>query len=242
MAVIQYTAIVNQIRGKLNGSVFNKGKTSYTLQRKQQGKRSQTTAQLRRRANFSSIQRSWKELTINERVTAEHAATLNPVRDRFGNEVVLSGYNHWVKANLIISLLGFSIQKLLQARTAPALPLFFESSTTVFTTLPDGSIRIDSGAILQTVNTNDGTVGLMCYISFPMSQGVTSYSGRWFFIGGQRFPNATVPVPELDIGFSSVSGLNYPVPAPDQKVLIRIDVWNLAIGAMVQRIERETEF
>lgn len=36
MAIIQYTAVVNQIRGKLNGSVFNKTKTGYTLQRKQQ--------------------------------------------------------------------------------------------------------------------------------------------------------------------------------------------------------------
>lgn len=242
MAVVQYTAIVNQIRGKLNGSVFNKAKNAYTLQRKQSSPRRQTVLQLERRARFSSVQREWKLLTTGQRALASLAASLNPVRDRFGNETVLSGYNHFVKSNIIRTMARESILRDLRAVSSVPFNTVFESSVTDFATAPDGGVVVDSGAILQIDRVNPEFLTLMCYISFPMSQGVSSYNGRWFFIGAASYAAGQAPAPEIDVGFSNSVGINYPIPDPTQKVLIRIDVWFSEIAALVQRIEMQTTF
>lgn len=97
MAVIQYSALVTQLRGKLGGSQFNKGHAGYTLQRKSAPTIRQTRAQLTRRAIVSRVQRAWKEESAQRKNEAAQAAQSNPVFNRLGQQVVLSGYNHYVK-------------------------------------------------------------------------------------------------------------------------------------------------
>lgn len=97
MAVIQYSALVTQLRGKLGGSQFNKGHAGYTLQRKSTPTIRQTAAQLAQRQRVSTVQRSWKTETDLRKMQAAQAAQSNPVTDRFGQQVILSGYNHYVK-------------------------------------------------------------------------------------------------------------------------------------------------
>ena len=97
MAVIQYSALVTQLRGKLGGSQFNKGHAGYSLQRKSTPTIRQTPAQLRQRQIVSQVQRSWKEETAGRKNQAAQAAMANPTVDRFGQQVVLSGYNQYVK-------------------------------------------------------------------------------------------------------------------------------------------------
>lgn len=97
MAVIQYSALVTQLRGKLGGSQFNKGHAGYSLQRKSTPTIRQTPAQLRQRQIVSQVQRSWKEETEQRKNQAAQAAISNPTYNRLGQQVVLSGYNHYVK-------------------------------------------------------------------------------------------------------------------------------------------------
>lgn len=97
MAVIQYSALVTQLRGKLGGSQFNKGHSGYSLQRKSTPTIRQTPAQLARRQIMSLVQRSWKEETAERKNQAAQAAISNPVYNRLGQQVILSGYNHYVK-------------------------------------------------------------------------------------------------------------------------------------------------
>ena len=97
MAVIQYSALVTQLRGKLGGSQFNKGHAGYTLQRKSTPTIRQTPAQLRTRQIMNIVQRRWKDETPERRQQAAAAAQANPVYNRLGQQVVLSGYNHYIK-------------------------------------------------------------------------------------------------------------------------------------------------
>ena len=97
MAVIQYSALVTQLRGKLGGSQFNKGHAGYSLQRKSTPTIRRTPAQLRWRQTISLIQRSWKNESAVRKNQATQAALSNPTTDRFGQQVVLSGYNQYVK-------------------------------------------------------------------------------------------------------------------------------------------------
>ena len=100
MAVIQYSALVTQLRGKLGGSQFNKGHAGYSLQRKSDPTIKQTSAQLRMRQIVSTVQRSWKEAAQAVKMEAAQAAASNPTTDRFGQQVILSGYNHYVKRGI----------------------------------------------------------------------------------------------------------------------------------------------
>lgn len=97
MAVVQYSALVTQLRGKLAGSQFNKNKTGYSLQSKSTPTRRQSPAQIRQRQAIGLVQRTWASETDARRNQATQAANSNPTSDRFGNQVALSGYNQYVK-------------------------------------------------------------------------------------------------------------------------------------------------
>lgn len=242
MAIVQYTAIVQQLRGKLNGSVFNKTKNGYTLQGKQMPSSQQSALQLRRRASFSAIQRTWKQLTPSERSIASLAAQNNPTRDRFGNEVVLSGYNHFVKANLMILLTGAPLRPALASASANAFSVGFDSAFTEFTQDIQGNVMVSTGASLNGLLASANTLGAICYISFPHSRGVSNYTGRWFFVGSVTRPIGGFPIGAYDLDFESLLGINYPVPESPQQILIRIDFWSLGNGALVQRVERVSTY
>ena len=97
MAVVQYSALVTQLRGKLGGSQFNKGHNVQTLQRKSTPTIRQTPAQMRQRQIMGIVQRAWKTETPERRAQAAAAAQSNPVYNRRGQQVVLTGYHHYVK-------------------------------------------------------------------------------------------------------------------------------------------------
>ena len=97
MAVVQYSALVTQLRGKLGGSQFNKGHNVQTLQRKSTPTIRQTPAQMRTRQIMGIVQRAWKTETPERRAQAAAAAQSNPVYNRLGQQVVLTAYNHYVK-------------------------------------------------------------------------------------------------------------------------------------------------
>lgn len=242
MAVVQYTAIVNQIRGKLNGSVFNKGKNAYTLQRKQQPKKGLTKLQSDVRGVFSRVQRSWKLTTPQDRAVAAQSAVNNPVRDRFGNEVVLSGYNHWVKANVIRLQAGVLLANALSP--APAPPFYQEliSSFVDYTMNLNGEVIITAGFISQVPVANVGYLSMMAYLSFPMSKGVTSYSGRFFFLGYITRGSGLFPIGENDLDVPPSKPQDYPVPEPGQKVILRVDSWSIGAGALVNSSMIEIEY
>lgn len=97
MAVVQYSALVTQLRGKLGGSQFNRGHSVQTLQRKSTPTVRQTPAQIAQRQRVGVAQRAWKAETDQRRNEASQAAVSNPVYNRLGQQVTLTGYNHYVK-------------------------------------------------------------------------------------------------------------------------------------------------
>lgn len=100
MAVVQYSALLTQLRGKLGGSQFNKSHAGYSLQRKATQPRRDSRAQSLQRQLMQLVQRTWKEESTVRQAQAAQAAISNPVSDRFGQQVVLSGYQHYVKTML----------------------------------------------------------------------------------------------------------------------------------------------
>lgn len=227
MAVIQYTALVNQIRGKLNGSVLNKSRTINTVQKKQQQPQGQRGFQSEIRQTFSSGQRHWKELTPVQQASWQACAANNPSRDRFGNQVILSGYNQYIKAVINNSYAGLSTPDSAFTGAAPgctAVDIAFQN-TTFSSSLQDGvvfSTTIDMDLSDRTTN-----FGWCLDISLPISAGVTSYHGRWVNVAGT--PN----ISSLPRNISQSLGTYYPLPSTDQRILYRLRIIHRATGQAV---------
>lgn len=231
MAVVQYTGIVNQVRGKLNGSVFNKARNANTLQRKQQQTAGAKGFQSEIRNVFSEVQRSWKDATPQEKNDWQEAANNNPSRDRFGNPTILSGYNQFIKANIFrwyaIDMIGAFVVPL----PAPAVGLsdFFITSL-VFNITPNGRVQCDYEFTFSSTD-NNGEFIYIIDVSLPVSRGVTTYYKRFSFIVGGVFQLANTVSGSVDLG------LKYPVPRATQRVIARIrGIWT-PNGSVVQELQ-----
>lgn len=216
MAVVQYTGIVNQIRGKVNGSVFNKGKNAFSLQRKQQPPQGGRGLQFESRAIFNQVQRSWKSLSAGDQFDWSTVASNNPDLDRFGNQVVLSGYNKYIQCAHSAIYGGGSIVYPLDTAPAPVFPNVSEVLTVSgFSQSADGVV---SAAVDLVITVSNPAYAYYWILDFglPMSGGVTVYHGRYQF----AFGNA-------DTGAGGVSGTVplgrfYPLPLVGQRVQARL--------------------
>lgn len=228
MAVVQFTGIVNQVRGKLNGSVFNKSRNANTLQRKQQQTLGSKGFQSEIRNIFSDVQRNWKTTTPSEKNDWQSAAQNNPSRDRFGNQTILSGYNQYIKANIFreysIGLTAGFVDPL----PAPAgvLTSFFITDL-VFTVSPTGRVTVDYEFNIASVG-EQPTLGIIIDISLPVSQGVTNYYKRYTFIHGNEYGNQTIITGSQDLG------TKFPMPRATQRVIARCRIVYNGNGAVVQ--------
>lgn len=234
MAVIQYTALVNQVRGKLNGSVMNKSRTINTVQKKQQQPKGQRGFQPEIRQSFSYYQRVWKELTPVQQTSWQTAASFNPARDRFGNQVILSGYNQFIKAGVLSFYAGTPFS--FNAYPAAAPTKAFEISDL----LTPAFFYSESGGVGFSVYVNDYSIdpgagyGFIFDISLPISGGVTSYHGRWVNVAG------SVANDDIITNISQDLGTYYPMPAVGQRVLWRARLVHIQTGATV--VEQQGTF
>lgn len=228
MAVVQFTGIVNQVRGKLNGSVFNKSRNANTLQRKQQQTLGSKGFQSEIRNIFSDVQRNWKTTTPSEKNDWQSAAQNNPSRDRFGNQTILSGYNQYIKANIFREYSLNLTANFVDPLPAPAgvLTSFFITDIE-FTVTPAGRVSVDFEFNIASSG-EQPTLGLIIDISLPISQGVTNYYKRYTFIYGVEYGNQTIITGTQDLG------TKYPLPRVSQRVIARARVVYNGNGAVVQ--------
>lgn len=106
MAKILTTAIVADIRNKLNGSVFSKNRYGGYVRTKVTPVNPQTPAQQAARNRLSSNSSAWRSLTQAQRQAWIDAAVSFPFTDIFGNTKILSGNALFVKLNNNLLAIG----------------------------------------------------------------------------------------------------------------------------------------
>lgn len=106
MAKILTTAIVADIRNKLNGSVFSKNRYGSYVRTKVTPVNPQTIYQQAARNNLATSSQSWRGLSDPQRQSFIDGAINFPQTDIFGNTKVLSGQALYVKLNTNIANLG----------------------------------------------------------------------------------------------------------------------------------------
>jgi hypothetical protein len=106
MAKILTTAIVADIRNKLNGSVFSKNRYGSYVRTKVTPVNPQTTSQQNVRNRLATNSQAWRGLTESQRQAWIAAAANFPTTDIFGNTKILSGQALYVKLNNNLALTG----------------------------------------------------------------------------------------------------------------------------------------
>lgn len=99
MAKILMTAIVADIRNKLNGSVFSKNRYGAYVRTKVTPVNPQTASQQLVRNQLSTNSQAWRGLTESQRLGWIAAAADFPTTDIFGNAKILSGNALYVRLN-----------------------------------------------------------------------------------------------------------------------------------------------
>lgn len=229
MAVVQYTGVVNQLRGKLNGSVFNKGRNSFTLQKKQQPPIGSRGNQDIIRARYSTIQRHWATLTPAQQNAWATCAVNNPTTDRFGNPTVLSGYNQFIKANLFRLSVGLAMLN----------DPFTSTDTLVQLTSPViTGLNVQSNEFGESIISGNfaaaGAGNIFRYavldVSLPTSTGVTVYHRNFRRVGsGVQGSFST------SFDFNTNLGSKYPAITPGQVLWFAYFVFGIRSGAVMPR-------
>lgn len=106
MALIKLTAIVDNISGKLNGTVFARNKGGHYMRSKSHPTNPRSLAQIAVRAAFGAISQLWRGLTSEQRNAWNQATADHPYQNRLGDTKTLSGFALHQKLNRNLILIG----------------------------------------------------------------------------------------------------------------------------------------
>lgn len=107
MAKINFGTVVNDARGKLNGSVFSKNKSGAYVRKKVTPANPNTIAQASVRESFGVLAQQWSGLlTASERAAWISYAATYPRLDIFGASITLSGLNMYLSLNRVLNQIG----------------------------------------------------------------------------------------------------------------------------------------
>ena len=174
---IKWSALVGDVRNKLNGSVASKNRYGSYFRTKTTPVNPQTSFQQSARQILGNISSAWRGLTESQR-QSWIAGTVNfPFTDIFGDTMTLSGQALFVKLNSNLEKLGLP-----RIETAP-LPSSFEEVA-----IESGSATVAGGALTAlAVELNVATVpagqSLVVYATPPINPGRAFVKNQFRMLG-----------------------------------------------------------
>ena len=149
MALIKLTAFLDNVSGKLNGTVFARNKGGAYVRSKSNPTNPQTAKQSAVRSIFSGIQQSWRGLTDEQRAAWDSSTDDYPYQNRLGDQKNYSGSQLYSKLNLNLASVG------LPQINTPSLPVALELPTSISATVEPGSSTFEvSGLFVGTPGTD----------------------------------------------------------------------------------------
>lgn len=100
MAKVKFSALVSDMRNKLNGSVFSKNRAGNYLRNKTTPVNPRTSFQQAIRQQLGSLSSKWSALTELQRATWRGAVGSFPYTDIFGDKKELDGKSLMIKLNM----------------------------------------------------------------------------------------------------------------------------------------------
>jgi hypothetical protein len=205
MAVVLFSGLISGIQGKLNGSVLSKGRSGAVIYDKPSQRLKPTKNQLGIRTSFAVATNQWETITPAQKADWDTIASNNPVSNRFGESVILSGFNVFKKMmalrypTLPAPVLIPNLANQAPYQLALSLPELAIS-------IQDAGYRIDEVSYLVTVNSSSAAVNqAILYISLPVSDPSKPYFKTWYRVSSAQLIGG-VPV-STEIPVSGVTAL-----------------------------------
>lgn len=218
MAKVKFSALVSEMRNKLNGSVFSKNRAGNFLRNKVTPVNPQSMAQQAVRAVFGAVSSAWRGLT-EVQVNAWNALAGHvPYTDIFGDTKYLSGLQLHQKYNTNLQSVGVAM-----ISNAPELITVPSSAVTDFT------VENDTGSLIPTLSVG-GLVEVpagfkaVIFATPPLGVGISYAKSQLRKIG---VVNAAGNYPTL---FQSLYTAKFGVPAVGTKVFVRIHLVSATTG------------
>lgn len=99
MAIVKYSAAISEIRGKVGGAVFQRCGQSLSLRSNPSHIYARSESAVNSRSKFASLANSWNQLTQSQRNSFTAAASSYPTYDKWGNSIILTGYQLYIYVN-----------------------------------------------------------------------------------------------------------------------------------------------
>lgn len=173
MAKVKFSALISDMRNKLNGSVFSKNRAGSYLRNKVTPVNPQTVAQTAARALLTTFSQTWRTLTEAQRQAWNGAVSQFATTDIFGDIKNPTGLQLYIRVNVNISLAGGT------PLTEPPVPTGVEP-------VLDLSVDVDESS--QSVTLSDITTpvpaGMALYIEATpgLSAGISNANSQFRFI------------------------------------------------------------
>lgn len=106
MAKIKYSALVQEMRNKLNGSVLSKNRYGNYVRNKTTPVNPQTAFQQNVRSMLSAVSQAWATITAGARQAFLNLAQNHPYTDIFGDQKYLDGKAMFSKLNMNLVSIG----------------------------------------------------------------------------------------------------------------------------------------
>lgn len=173
MTKVKYSALVSEMRNKLNGSVLSKNRAGNYIRNKVTPVNPQTAFQQANRQRFGAMSASWRGLSEQQRTAWSNATKDFPYTDIFGDKKELDGKSLFTKLNL--NLLNSNSTQITEAPAPVAIPALTLSAI-------DASIDTIAGDIMLSFNVKPAAIPagykLLVYASDPLPKGVSFAKNR----------------------------------------------------------------
>lgn len=190
MAVIKYSGLVDQLRGKLNGTVFSKFNDGFNSYKKGQPSRWGSADQQRQRLGFSTAAAYWKTATPQFRQRFADKAAHYTVKNRFGEAVHIPAFQYYILISRLKQITGLDF-RIEPTTDTPTLTQFTIHPGTSLTITATDQGYIMSGVIrLVTTTTNPAAVSVQLYVSSAVPETEATTRRTHYYVQRQGVPGS----------------------------------------------------
>lgn len=173
MAKVKYSALVSDMRNKLNGSVLSKNRAGNYIRNKTTPVNPQTSFQQANRQKLGAMSSAWNSLTEAQRASWRSAVASFPYTDIFGDRKELDGKSLMIKLNMNLLNAGQA-----EIQTAPASVAIPELGIT------SGTATVADGVeLVITPGTIPVGFSLLVYATPPVNGGVYFVKNKYRLLG-----------------------------------------------------------
>lgn len=182
MSKIKYSALVSDVRNKLNGSVLSKNRYGNYIRNKTTPVNPQTTAQQNARAQLAANTQAWAGLTEGQRLGWAALAATMPFTDIFGDSKILAANSMYVKLNGNLNKMGeAAVATAPEKVSVPAVFLTAITATQTANVITALTVTIDPATV-------PAGFGIAVYATPGIPAGRSFVKNQYRFLGAAPAP------------------------------------------------------